>query len=186
MRIVSGALGGRILKSPSHDNIRPTTDRVREALFSILASRTDLEGIAVCDLFAGSGACGIEALSRGAASAVFVENSRRSLEVLRANIALLGLEKQSRVMPLAAERFLESSTERFNLVFADPPYTYRDHTALVETVIRNSLLMRGGLLVVEHASSTRLEKPPNAVIVDSRTYGMASITIFEDGSKEAL
>ncbi len=120
MRVVAGALRGRRITAPPGRETRPTSDRVREALFAILG---DLAGLRVLDLFAGSGALGIEALSRGAASAVFVERAPRVAEVVRGNLAALGLE--ARVVRADARAHLRDASARadaYDLVFLDPPY----------------------------------------------------------------
>lgn len=123
MRIVAGRFGGRRLQAPAGRGTRPTADRVREALFSALGP---LDGEAVLDLFAGSGALGIEALSRGAGQAVFVERDRRAVAVLRANLAALDLaEPEAVVRPAEALAVLRDASRRggpYDLVFLDPPY----------------------------------------------------------------
>jgi 16S rRNA (guanine966-N2)-methyltransferase len=121
MRIVAGLAKGRRLASPG-TGTRPTSDRVREALFSSLATHVDLDGARVLDLFAGTGAVGLEALSRGASAAVLVENSRAALDVLRRNVATVGLPGAV-VVPAAVVRYLAGRPEHpFDVVFADPPY----------------------------------------------------------------
>lgn len=123
MRIVAGALKGRRLSSPKDNRIRPTSDRLRESLFNRLAHRDDFDiaGARVADLFAGTGALGLEALSRGAAEAVFVEQSRAAIRLIRDNIAALGLEDRARVLAVDARK-LPAAASPFNLVFLDPPY----------------------------------------------------------------
>src|SRR5881296_2139751 len=124
VRIIAGAFKGRRLKTPSGDAVRPTGDRVREAWFSIL--QRPLDGARVLDLFAGSGALGLEALSRGAARAVFVDRDRRAVEVLRANLEALGVaSEEAEVRPVSAQRAVRdalSRSEAYDLVFLDPPY----------------------------------------------------------------
>lgn len=122
MRVVAGRLGGRRLVAPKGSNTRPTSDRVREALFSILGP---LDQAAVLDLFAGSGALGIEALSRGAATATFVDSAPRAIAAIDANVAALGLSKVAEVRRADALGFLENaraSGRQYDLVFLDPPY----------------------------------------------------------------
>lgn len=119
MRVIAGRYGGRRLTAPRGAATRPTSDRVREALFSILA---DVEGARVLDLFAGSGALAIEALSRGAASAVLVDNDRRALDAARANLAPLeGID--ARVVDADALSWLRRASDSYDLVFVDPPYS---------------------------------------------------------------
>jgi 16S rRNA (guanine966-N2)-methyltransferase len=118
MRIIAGQWRGRAVKAPPGQSTRPTSDRAREALFSMLASRIgSFEGLKVCDLFAGTGALGLEALSRGAAHCTFVESERTAIETLKANIATLGAS--ATVRQQSAEHF---SSGPFDIVFADPPY----------------------------------------------------------------
>lgn len=120
MRIIAGSARGRKLCSPDGMQIRPTTDKVKEALFSIL--QFELEGMRVLDLFSGSGQLGLEALSRGAANAVFVDQDRTALALTKKNIRLAGFEDRSRVVHANALRFLETAAGPFDIVLLDPPY----------------------------------------------------------------
>ena len=132
MRVVAGVAKGRRLVVPAGRGLRPTTDRVREAIFSALGSRGGVEGARVADLFAGSGALGIEALSRGAASAVFVEADPAAARAGRANLEATGLEG-GRVVQTDVMRFLESrpDEEMFDVAFADPPYSFTEWPRLL-------------------------------------------------------
>src|SRR4051812_28330570 len=128
MRVIAGIYGGRTLKAPPGDNTRPTSDRVREALFSILGAQ--IQDARALDLFAGSGALGIEALSRGAASAIFVDNATQAVKAIEANLA--ALEAQARVRQTDVLRFLAHARElgsQYDLVFLDPPYRYAERFA---------------------------------------------------------
>jgi 16S rRNA (guanine(966)-N(2))-methyltransferase RsmD len=123
MRIVAGRFKGRRLHAPKSRSVRPTTDRVREALFSILADR--VEGARVLDLFAGTGAVGLEALSRGAASAVFVERDAGAVRLIRENVRTCGAEPEAEILAESAPRAvrkLAARGARFDLIFMDPPY----------------------------------------------------------------
>jgi 16S rRNA (guanine966-N2)-methyltransferase len=166
MRIVSGQFGGRRLVMPKDARVRPTADRVREAWMSILGE--ELNGARVLDLFAGSGALGLEALSRGAASATFVELNPPSLRALDQNVATLGLENIVTVHRGDAMRYAERLPEHsFDIVFADPPYTI-DHAARLVALFRTHPF--GRILSVEHSSSLELGGD------STRRYGDTAIT----------
>ncbi len=127
VRVVAGSARGRRLEAPRGTSTRPTTDRVREALFNALASRGLVEGITVLDLFAGSGALGIEALSRGADEVVFVERDRSAMAVVRANLAATGLQDRARLVSSSVEAWLgspEATGRTFDVAFCDPPYVF--------------------------------------------------------------
>ena len=123
MRVVAGSLGGRRINAGDSESLRPTADRVREAMFNSLYSLGAITDAVVLDLFAGSGALGIEALSRGAARVIFVENDRRALAVLRENLVSLGLQHQATVLPADATTFL-ARAEPYDLLLLDPPYSF--------------------------------------------------------------
>jgi 16S rRNA (guanine966-N2)-methyltransferase len=180
MRVIAGRLGGRTLAAPRGRATRPTSDRVREALFSALG---DLTGAAVLDLYAGTGALGIEALSRGAARATFVESARPALVVLRANLAALGLEGAARVIALPVERAVTTLGLPFDLVLIDPPYAAIGGVPrVIEALARAGALARDGVVVVEHAA--RDPAPPIAGLVarPTRAYGDTSLTIYDAGA----
>jgi 16S rRNA (guanine966-N2)-methyltransferase len=176
MRVIAGRLGGRRLKAPPGRRTRPTSDRVREALFAMLG---DLEGARALDLFAGSGALGIEALSRGAERAVFVERDALAVRVLRENLAALGLS------PAAAEvrhgealRALQSARERketYDLIFIDPPYGQARDLGSELSALLPPLLTPGARIVVE--SDRRAPLALSAEIERQRRYGDTLITI---------
>jgi 16S rRNA (guanine966-N2)-methyltransferase len=184
VRVIAGRLGGRTLVSPSGGATRPTADRVREALFSVLAN---VEGDTVLDLYAGTGALGIEALSRGAAHATFVENARPALRALRHNIHALELGPVTTVFPIAVERALRTAPwrgEGFDLVFLDPPYALlrggRFIDALAGAVDRNvaSLLRPGGRVIVEHASAEDAPEVANITLEKTRVYGDTALSFY--------
>lgn len=130
MRVVAGQLRGRKIEGPNSDATRPTTDKVREAVFNALASLDALDGARVVDLYAGSGALGIEALSRGASHCVFVENNLEALKTLRHNLKNLGLTDRSDVIASDAMTFL-GSDDNLDLVLADPPYGFKNWEKLL-------------------------------------------------------
>lgn len=149
MRIIAGEWRGRRLSTPPGLSTRPTADRVRETLFNMLASRIGpFDGLRVADLFAGSGALGIEALSRGAAVALFVENDPKALPAIRANVAALGAQERVRILAGSALS-LPAPDQPFDLIFADPPYAPGSGTRTVASVAAAQWLAPGGWMAVE-------------------------------------
>jgi len=177
MRIIAGRWRGRPLSAPSGAATRPTADRTREALFSMLVSRLgDFEGLAVVDLFAGSGALGLEALSRGAASCVFVENERAAVAAIRANIARLGAEAQCEVMPVAVET-LGPARRTCDLLLLDPPYESNFAVPVLERLHRLGWIAPGGWATVETARNAPVA-PSGFTVEAERSYGKARITLL--------
>ncbi len=179
-RIVAGSLGGRRLETPSGAGTRPTSDRVREALFSRVESLLGgLEGCRVLDLYAGSGAVGLEAVSRGAREAVLVESDRAAAAVARRNIATLGLEEQVRVMAARVERLLAGAPRTTaDLVVADPPYSLGSDL-LCETLevgIRSGWCATDAVLVVERATRAGpWRQPADVEDLGERRYGETTL-----------
>lgn len=174
MRIISGKWRGRTLEAPPGMATRPTSDRVREALFSMLASRLGtFEDLRVADLFAGSGALGLEALSRGAAAATFVENDPGAVAVIRRNAKKLGAE----VDLLTSSALALPARQPFDLVFADPPYERGSGTAVVRSASKADWLASGGWMTVE--TSHRDEVDSCGLEIDSvREIGRARLTLL--------
>lgn len=181
-RIVAGLAKGRPLAVPGRGT-RPTSDRAREALFNTLRTHLDLDGARVLDLFAGSGAVGLEALSRGAASATFVESDRAAQQVLRRNIAAVGLpgavvERRGVADVLATGPAGAGGADGFDLVFADPPYALPDDevTALLAALAGHGWLAADALVVVERSSrGPQLRWPETIALVTHRRYGEAML-----------
>ena len=143
--------GGRRLRAPRGREIRPTTDRVKEAVYSILQSRGSLDGLTVLDLFAGTGGLGIEALSRGASAAVFVDSSRAATEVIRANLSAAGFAGEVMGMPVVrAITQLEHGGRRFGGVFLDPPYGQGEIVPTLERLGSAAVVEDAGWIVAEH------------------------------------
>jgi len=181
MRVTGGENAGRTLKVPKSGAIRPTQDRVREALFSILMP--ELSGAAFLDLFAGTGAVGLEALSRGAASATFVEQHRAHLAVLKENLAALApAGRPAQVVAADAYRFLETyAGPGFTLAFADPPYALgeeRGYAAVLETLRARNVVRAGGLFVAEMTAVQKAEETPGWDLLRDRTYGKTRLCIW--------
>jgi 16S rRNA (guanine966-N2)-methyltransferase len=178
MRVIAGKYGGRRLRAPKGRTTRPTSDRVKEALFSMLG---DVEGATVLDLFAGTGALAIEALSRGAARAVFVERDARAVEALKANLKELGVgPEQAEVRRGEAERALRNAREReetYDLVFVDPPYRHADEFGSKLCAALPRLLGPRARVVVE--CDCRGEPPELPMEMEQRRrYGDTVITIW--------
>lgn len=175
LRVTGGELRGRRLDVPG-GGVRPTADRVRESLFMVLTPR--LGGARVLDLFAGSGALGIEALSRGAASCVFIEANARVAAVLRSNLAALGLEERSGTHVRPAEGWIPEAARaglRFDLVLLDPPYRAGGVAAILGDLA--GLVAPGGLIAWEHDRRAGI-LPPGLEPVDERRYGDTEVTLL--------
>ena len=170
MRVVAGELGGRRLKAPRGSDVRPTADRVREALFSILGGITGAE---VCDLFCGTGALGIEALSRGARRAVLVDTDIGPAGV---NVNELGIAERVVLVPKDAFTYLGSTTDRFDLILCDPPYRLAARVARDLENLVPSRLREGGRLVTESPSRTPIEL--SLKLEDDRVYGNTSLRLW--------
>ena len=186
MRISGGVHRSRQLVSPRGASTRPTSDRVREALFSILDSRGVIVGARVIDFYAGTGALGLEALSRGAARAAFVENDRRALEALARNIDALRERPRARVVPQAASRAVATlAGEDATLVFCDPPYadvTREDGVTKLLGALEagSSVLRENALVVLEHATRDKLSLSAGSKFheEDTRVYGDTTLSFY--------
>jgi len=178
VRVIAGRYGGRRLRAPRGRSTRPTSDRVREALFSMLG---DVSGARVLDLFAGTGALGIEALSRGAERALFVERDAAALQALRANLAALDLsEPAARIVPAQAGMALRNARERdetYDLLFVDPPYEQARAWARELSVALPALLAPRARVVVESDRREPLELDMGLETEQRRRYGDTTITI---------
>ncbi|HEX3520023.1 MAG TPA: 16S rRNA (guanine(966)-N(2))-methyltransferase RsmD [Solirubrobacteraceae bacterium] len=176
MRVIAGRLGGRRLKAPPGRVTRPTSDRVREALFSMLA---DVEGASVLDLFAGSGALGIEAISRGASRAVFVERERGTVAVLEQNLSVLdlgvGVAEVRRADALAALRSARGREETYDLLFIDPPYARAQELGPELSAALPGILASGARIVLESDRRAPLEL--DLEVERQKRYGDTFITI---------
>lgn len=178
LRITGGRLRGRRIAAPSSPAVRPTAEKVRQAVFDILGPRVD--GARVLDGFAGSGALGVEALSRGAASAVFVEHGRASLRALRDNLTALELESVSEVLALDWSRAVVTLARRavhYDVVLLDPPYD-SDPGPVLLGCLESGLLATDGLLVMEVASRTKLT-PQVESRVERRRYGDTTLLLAD-------
>lgn len=188
MRVIAGTAGGRHLVAPHGRTTRPTSDRVKEALFSILASLDCLDDAMILDLFAGSGALGIEALSRGARHAVFVEKDRTALTALAKNLAATGLKAQSTVLAVDVElalKRLQQEKACFDLVLLDPPYQSDLYNRTI-AYAGSHLLTPSGLLVAETAKRVSLpEQIAPCTRFDHRMYGDTVLEFYALESRHA-
>lgn len=180
MRVISGTLKGRRLRAPSGMTTRPTTDRIRESVFNILAG--SIRNQRVLDLFAGTGALGIEAMSRGAVSAVFMDQAKASLAAIRRNIRELGLEDQTRIIQWDIRKSLKclvSDPQAFDLVFMDPPYETNSVAPALTALISSGTLAPGARVVIEHSTREPLHHPVGTLaLADQRRFGKTLVSFM--------
>lgn len=182
MRIVGGEFRGRPLATPRSQSIRPTTDRTREAVFNVLAHRfaQSLAGAQVLDLFAGTGALGLEALSRGAANCLFVEESAEGRGLIRTNVETFGLQGRTKVFRRDATRLGDAGTvPRSGLVFADPPYGKGLGEAALLSASRGGWLLPGALCVVEESAAASFVPGDGFILREERHYGDTIVRFLE-------
>jgi 16S rRNA (guanine966-N2)-methyltransferase len=180
VRIVGGRLGGRTLKGPASDRIRPTSDRLRESLFNILDhGYGGVAGLRVIDLFAGTGALALEALSRGARFALLVDDGTEARALLRANVESLGLGGATRIFRRDARKLGGAPAgERFDLAFLDPPYGRGLATPALAALHEGDWLKTGALVVVEESASALLAVPEDFETLEHRIFGDTQVTLL--------
>lgn len=174
LRIIGGELKGRKLKAPPGRSTRPTTGRVREAIFAIL--QHDIAEADILELFAGSGALSIEALSRGAKSAVIVEKSTTAVQIIKENLLACNLDE--RVLACGYKKGLEilsEEGEKFDLAFADPPYGKIGPDNLYQILIKFALMRADGFFIIEHPGDI---KPASEMVIKTRRFGDSSVSIY--------
>lgn len=182
MRIITGKLKGRRLKVPQDSGIRPTSDRAKEGLFSVIDARKHLTGTRVLDLFAGTGNLGFEAISRGAVSALFVDSNPLSEKNIRATAAQFGVANQVSVITAPVDAFLgKKPPSTFDIVFADPPYDYPGIPEMPETILNNGWLEPDGWFILEHDVRHLFHEHPNCVF--TKPYGRTIVSIFLQENK---
>ncbi len=193
MRIVGGDLKGRKLQNPTDDRVRPTSDRIREALFNVLVhgkfggsfGSFTLHGARVLDLFAGTGALGLEALSRGASFALFVDEHPASRGLIRTNAENLGVTGQTKLYKRDATKLGDRPTSAgpaFNLVFADPPYGKGLGERALTAALDGDWIAPDALIILEEDRDQEVTAPPGFVEVDRRTYAATQVLILQRGS----
>lgn len=178
MRIITGTLKGRRIHIPKTLNVRPTTDRVKEGLFSTLDARKYIRGAQVLDLFGGSGNLGFEALSRGAQKVLFVDSDRRNIKHIESVGREFGLSDQIRTAPSRVEDFLKGLPLPYDIIFADPPYDYPLMDEMIETILSDGWLANNGWLIVEHDKRHDFNDHPHCACV--KNYGRTYVSVFLD------
>lgn len=182
MRVITGKYRGKRLLAPDGDRTRPTADKIKESVFNILASTGELHGD-VLDLFAGTGGLGIEALSRGAETAVFVDKSPQAAAVVKKNLANVGADARvyNTDWQVALRKF---AGRQFDLIFLDPPYAAGLETKLLAEIAAKDLLAREGVIVLEHASDNVFAYDDRVYTADRRDYGAINVTFFRYGGAQ--
>ncbi len=183
MRVITGKARGRKLYTLSGNDVRPTTDAVKEAVFSIM--QFGIEGRVFLDAYAGSGQMGIEALSRGAKKAVFLDNSRQSCEIVKKNLEVTGLSENAVVKNTDTLSYIAGTPEKFDIVFIDPPYRTG---ALMQTLERITKVMnKGGVIICEHPADEKMPgEIQDFVLKKEYKYGKIMITVYSHKEVEGI
>lgn len=177
MRVISGALKGKRLKPPIGEQVRPTTDRIKEAIFSII--QFEIPGACVLDLFCGTGQFGIEALSRGAERAVFVDESKTSIQLAVENIKSCRLESETKVHIKQYDSYIKSANEKFDIVFLDPPYGKGMIQNALQLISQFDLLCENGIIVCERDIHDTLDENYGQTVRGREYfYGQTAVTIY--------
>lgn len=183
MRVITGLCRGRKLVTPAGLDVRPTADNVKESVFSII--QFSVEGRRFLDAFAGSGQMGIEALSRGAAAAVFVDSSRQSLDAVKKNLSATGLEKNAKIVKGDTLAYLSSCGECYDIAFLDPPY----RTGLLQSALAlmPSVMSKNGIVICEHPVDEMTDESVGRLLLKKRyKYGKIMISVYSDKDVEGL
>jgi 16S rRNA (guanine966-N2)-methyltransferase len=183
MRIIAGQYRGRNLTSVRDLSVRPTTDRAKQTIFDILTNRLDFNGIDVLDLFAGSGSLGLEAISRGARSAVFVDKAQQSLRVLESNIDTLGCNEQCTAYTADVFWFLKNTNRSFDLVFVDPPYRLERIEALPNAIFDSPVVKEGTHVVMEHSKESQVHLSDSIYDITRKSFGQTTVLILKTKQK---
>lgn len=180
MRVIAGSMRGLRLSAPDGINTRPTLDRVKEAVFSMLMPY--LSNAVVLDLFAGSGAIGIEALSRGASKAVFIDNDKSAISCIKKNISSGKVEERANVFCMDAIKYLSECNERFDIIFLDPPYFNNAYSSVLESIAKKDILSPDGIIVVEwDYEHGFINNGAEFSIFKEKKYGRVGITTLKRG-----
>lgn len=176
MRVIGGRMRGTNLDSPKDRRVRPTTDRIKEDLFNIIMPY--IIDATFLDLFAGSGAIGIEAISRGAKEVYFIDNNMDSLRLVKKNIKKTRCEEFSKVIKKDSMSFVNSTNMKFDIIFLDPPYKYEKLKNLIKNIVKCDILNDDGVLIVEHDKNISIGEFENLKKIRSKSYSLTAIEIF--------
>lgn len=179
MRIITGLYKGRRLSTVPDLSVRPATERVRQTLFNMLENRIAFDGITVLNLFAGSGSLGFEALSRGARRVVFVERDEDALHHLEVNATALGCLDDVEILAMDALQFITMTSDRFALVFADPPYAFPDTAAIPQELFSRNIVSDDGYLLIEHSSVLHFSDTALYAAGPEKKFGRTCVTFFQ-------
>jgi 16S rRNA (guanine966-N2)-methyltransferase len=179
MRIIAGEFRGRILESVHDLSVRPTTDRAKQTIFDVLAARIDFDGLEVLDLFAGSGSLGLEALSRGVKSVIFIDKARKSLDVLEKNVASLGCEPQCSVYQADVFWYLKNISHTYDLVFTDPPYKLENIGTLPNAIYDSGVLRNGSYVVMEHSRHSPIDLDEQKYEILRKPFGQTTVLVLK-------
>mgnify|MGYP004589273147 CR=1 FL=1 len=177
MRIISGSRRGRKLIDFEGDSIRPTTDRVKESVFNLI--QEFVAGSSVLDLFGGSGALSLEALSRGADRALIIDSSKSSIDIINKNVSLTGFEEKAEILCTDAKSFISDTKRKFDIIFLDPPYNKGFVLPVLKTISEKELLTADGIAVLESDFCDDHGDIPGLEILKQRKYGRTFITIYK-------
>jgi len=179
MRVISGSARGLKLIAPDGLGTRPTTDRVKESLFNII--QPYIPAKSVLDLFGGSGALGIEALSRGSDSCVFVDVDKKAIDIIKQNVEKARLKERANIIKSDVFSYLSCCNEKFDIIFLDPPYNKGFLDKVFEKIFEKNLLKKDGVIVVEGEAGGETPKNSNFICVKYAKYGKTTVSLFKNG-----
>lgn len=180
MRVIAGKYKGRKLLTLKNNDIRPTTDRIKEDIFNILYPY--LRESIFLDLFSGSGSIGIEAVSRGAREVIMVDNNRESLKLMKSNADKVGIGSEIQIINGSAEKYLFKTDKKFDIIFLDPPYAFENKVGLLEIINEKKLLDEEGILVIEHDKSEKMPEDIGELRKKrTKTYSLTQLDFYTKG-----
>ncbi|MFM8569818.1 MAG: 16S rRNA (guanine(966)-N(2))-methyltransferase RsmD [Candidatus Kapaibacterium sp.] len=180
MRIIAGTHRGRVLSAKVQEGVRPTLDATRESIFNMLEHRVEWDAATVCDMFAGTGALGIEALSRGAGHCTFVEKQRRVAKGIEENLSAMKLDGRATMVIGDAMEFATAYTGSFDVIFIDPPYALHTENRLLDVLATRGVLRSGGICIAEHDRFEVVRAPEGWMHVATKAYGDTVVNVFRN------